>query len=160
MLAESLTEVAQEATNVLGRDLAVALSDTDLELKISTETGRAEIADRLTTTFIRSMQGMALVGLAGSGPIFIGDLQKVKKAKENEVFLNELSKNASESVLKKRSATEYQNLTQDLGNEKGKPFAYVDAQTVVEVMKQQGITMQDIEQVSPTIANQIKELNK
>ena len=160
MLAESLTEVAQEATNVLGRDLAVALSDTDLELKISTETGRAEIADRLTTTFIRSMQGMALVGLAGSGPIFIGDLQKVKKAKENEVFLNELSKNASESVLKKRSATEYQNLTQDLGNEKGKPFAYVDAQTVVEVMKQQGITMQDIEQVSPAIANQIKELNK
>ena len=72
MLAESLTEVAQEATNVLGRDLAVALSDTDLELKISTESGRAEIADRLSTTFIRSMQGMALVGLAGSGPVFIG----------------------------------------------------------------------------------------
>ena len=160
MLAESLTEVAQEATNVLGRDLAVALSDTDLELKISTESGRAEIADRLSTTFIRSMQGMALVGLAGSGPVFIGDLQKVRKAKENEVFLNELSKNASESVLKKRSATEYQNLTQDLGDKKGKPFAYVDAQAVVEVMKQQGITMQDIEQVSPNIANQIKELNK
>tara|TARA_B100000212_G_scaffold5900_1_gene4420 strand:- start:1987 stop:10092 length:8106 start_codon:yes stop_codon:yes gene_type:complete len=160
MLAESLTEVAQEATNVLGRDLAVALSDTDLELKISTETGRAEIADRLTTTFIRSMQGMALVGLAGSGPIFIGDIQKVRKAKENEVFLNELSTNSSASVLKKRSATEYQDLTQDLGNDKGKPFAYVDAQAVVEVMKQQGITLQDIEQVSPNIANQIKELNK
>ena len=60
-------------------------------------------------------------------------------------------------VLKKRSATEYQNLTQDLGDKKGKPFAYVDAQAVVEVMKQQGITMQDIEQVSPNIANQIKE---
>ena len=35
MLAESLTEVAQEGTNILGRDLAVALSDTDLELKIA-----------------------------------------------------------------------------------------------------------------------------
>ena len=160
MLAESLTEVAQEATNVLGRDLAVSLSDTDLELKLTSEDGRKEIADRLVTTFVRSMQGMSLVGLAGSGPVFIGDLQKVKKAKENEVFLNELSKNASESVLKKRSATEYQNLTQDLGDKKGKPFAYVDAQAVVEVMKQQGITMQDIEQVSPAIANQIKELNK
>ena len=160
MLAESLTEVAQEGTNILGRDLAVALSDTDLELKIATETGRAEIADRLTTTFIRSMQGMALVGLAGSGPVFIGDIQKVRKAKENEVFLNELSTNSSASVLKKRSATEYQNLTQELGNDKGKPNAYVDAQAVVEVMKQQGITMQDIEQVSPNIANQIKELNK
>ena len=105
MLAESLTEVAQESTNILGRDLAVALSDTDLELKISTESGRAEIADRLTTTFIRSMQGMSLVGLAGSGPIFIGDLQKVRKAKENEIFINELSNNSSTSVLKKRSAT-------------------------------------------------------
>ena len=160
MLAESLTEVAQEGTNILGRDLAVALSDTDLELKIASESGRAEIADRLTTTFIRSMQGMALVGLAGSGPVFIGDIQKVRKAKENEVFLNELSTNSSASVLKKRSATEYQNLTQELGNDKGKPNAYVDAQAVVEVMKQQGITMQDIEQVSPNIANQIKELNK
>ena len=48
-------------------------------------------ADRLTTTFIRSMQGMALVGLAGSGPVFIGYIQKVRKAKENEVFLNEFS---------------------------------------------------------------------
>ena len=160
MLAESLTEVAQEGTNILGRDLAVALSDTDLELKIATESGRAEIADRLTTTFIRSMQGMALVGLAGSGPVFIGDIQKVRKAKENEVFLNELSTNSSASVLKKRSATEYQNLTQELGNDRGKPNAYVDAQAVIEVMKQQGITMQDIEQVSPNIANQIKELNK
>jgi hypothetical protein len=161
MLAESLTEVAQEATNVFGRDLAVALGDRDdLELKLTSEDGRKEIADRLVTTFVRSMQGMSLVGLAGSGPVFIGDLQKVRKAKENEVFLNELSKNASESVLKKRSATEYQNLTQDIGDKKGKPFAYVDAQAVVEVMKQQGITMQDIEQVSPDIAKQLKELNK
>ena len=160
MLAESLTEVAQESTNILGRDLAVALSDTDLELKIATESGRAEIADRLATTFIRSMQGMSLVGLAGSGPIFIGDLQKVRKAKENEIFINELSNNSSTSVLKKRSATEYQNLTQELGDAKGKPFAYVDAQAVMEVMKQQGITIQDIEKVSPDIANQIKELNK
>ena len=161
MLAESLTEVAQEATNVFGRDLAVALSDRDdLQLKLTSEDGRREISDRLVTTFVRSMQGMSLVGLAGSGPVFIGDLQKVRKAKENEVFLNELSTNSSASVLKKRSATEYQNLTQELGNDKGKPFAYVDAQAVVEVMKQQGITMQDIEQVSPDVAKQLKELNK
>ena len=67
--------------------------------------------------------------------IMIETFQKLRKAKENEVFLNELSTNSSTSVLKKRSATEYQNLTQELGNDKGKPNAYVDAQAVVEVMK-------------------------
>ena len=161
MLAESLTEVAQEGTNILGRDLAVALSDKeDLQLKIKTEEGRKEIAERLKTTFIRTMQGMSLVGLVGSGPVFLGDIQKVKKAKENEVFLNELSKDASTSVLKKRSAKEYKNLTQDLGNVNGKPNVYVDAQAITDAMLQQGLNIEDIEQVSPTVANQLKELSK
>ena len=54
---ESLTEVGQEFTNVIGRDLAVRLGDyPDLEVKLNSREGREEVAGRLVTTFIKSMQ--------------------------------------------------------------------------------------------------------
>ena len=53
---ESLTEVGQEFSNVIGRDLAVQLGDyPDLEVKMNTREGRAEISDRLVTTFVKSL---------------------------------------------------------------------------------------------------------
>ena len=71
---ESLTEVGQEFSNVIGRDLAVQLGEyDDLETKLSTYEGRAEVTDRLVTTFIKSMQAMAILGVVPAGGNFVLD---------------------------------------------------------------------------------------
>ena len=158
---ESFTEVGQEVTQILARELAVLLDDREnIESQLTSWEGIKEVADQLRTVFWRSIQAMSIVGLVGSGPTFISDLNKARNAKKNEVFFEELTKQASTSKLKERSVTEFDNFTQQLGDKKNISHVYVDANVFFNAMNQEGISIEDVEQISPTIANQLKEFEK
>ena len=158
---ESLTEVGQELTQILGRELAVLLDDReDIKSQLTSWEGVGEVAHQLSTVFLRSLQAMSIVGLVGSGPTFISDIQKARNTKKNEVFFEELTKQSSTSKLKERSVTDFENLTQQIGDKKNVSHIYVDANVFNNAMRQEGLSIEDVEKVSPTIANQLKELEK
>ncbi len=159
-LQESGTEVLQELTQVVGREIAVMYDDReDVESQFTSWDGIWEVGKQLAMTFYRTMQGMSVVGFVGSGPTYIADVNKVKNAKRQEVFFKALEKQANDSKLRKRSSIEHESLTQQIGNEKGISEVYFDANAFAQTMKDEGLSADDIRKVSPTIADQIEQFD-
>ena len=158
---ESLTEAAQTLSQILGREIAVLYDDReDINSRFTTLEGIRGVAAELAMTFYRSMQGMVLVGGLTGAPTFISDAKKSQNAKKEEAFFNELENKVNTSKLKERSQEEFQNVTQTMGDEKGVREIYVDSNAFTNSMRQAGITIEDVEQVSPMVAEQLKELEK
>ena len=160
-ITEAGTEVLQELSNVVGRDLAVAFSDReDLKLKLTNLEGLQEIGDRLGQTFIQTMKGMTLVGLVGSGPTFITDINKANKATKDTAFIEELSEKSVNNKTKIRNPNEFQNFVENLAVDKDVQNLYIDAEILNQAIINNGITIEDIQQLSPDIAQQLIEINK
>ena len=71
--------------------MAVRLGDyPDLEVKLNSREGREEVAGRLVTTFIKSMQAMAILGLVPAGGNFAIDVQKAKSKQRYCIFRKSL----------------------------------------------------------------------
>ena len=158
---EGLTEVAQQMSQILGREIAVLYDDReDINSRLTTLEGIRGVGSELAMTFVRTLQGMVLVGGLTGAPTFISDVKKSQNAKRDEVFFNELENKVNTSKLKERSQEEFQNLTQTIGDEKGVSEIYVDSNAFVNSMRQAGITIENVEQVSPIVAEQLKELEK
>jgi hypothetical protein len=160
-ITEAGTEVLQELSNVVGRDLAVAFSDKeDLKLKLTNAEGLQEIGDRLGQTFIQTMKGMTLVGLVGSGPTFISDVTRANKAKKDTAFIEKLSEKSVNNKTKIRNPNEFQSFVENLAVDKDVQNLYIDAEILNQAIVNNGITIEDIQQVSPDVAQQLIEINK
>jgi len=157
---EGLTEVGQELANVIGRDLAITLQDSDLEKDLTSADGLGRVAVRLGTTFARTMQGMVLVGLPGSVYSFSYDLNKSNQAKEDSIFFENLATQSANSKLKERNPRLFNIFAQQLGDENGIKEFYLDAQTLLNVMNSRGLTMEDVNAVSPEVAKQLTDASK
>ena len=160
-LTEAGTEVLQELSNVVGRDLAVTFSDKeDLNLKLTNLEGLQEIGDRLGQTFIQTMKGMTLVGLVGSGPTFISDISRANKSTKDTAFIENLSEKSVNNKTKIRNPNEFQSFVENLAVDKDVQNLYIDAEILNQAIIENGITIEDIQQVSPDVAQQLIEINK
>jgi len=158
---ESLTEVGQEFTNVIGRDLAVRLKDyPDLEVKLGTQEGREEVADRLVTTFIKSMQAMAILGLVPAGGNFAIDVQRAKEANKDTAFLEKVYGMSVDNKTRQRNPKQYRALIDNLAIENGVENLYIEADVFNQSLKDNGILIEDLEVAAPDIARQLKEINE
>ena len=160
-LTEAGTEVLQELSNIVGRDIAVAFSDKeDLNYKLTNAEGLQEIGQRLGQTFIQTMKGMTLVGLVGSGPTFVSDITKANKAKTDTAFIENLSEKSVNNKTRIRNPNEFQNFVENLAVDKDVKELYIDAEILNQAIINNGITLEDIDAVSPSIAKQLIEINK
>ena len=160
-LTEAGTEVLQELSNIVGRDIAVAFSDKeDLNYKLTNAEGLQEIGQRLGQTFIQTMKGMTLVGLVGSGPTFVSDITKANKAKTDTAFIENLSEKSVNNKTKIRNPNEFQKFVENLAEDKNVKELYIDAEILNQAIIDNGITLEDIDAVSPSIAKQLIEINK
>ena len=160
-LTESATEVLQELSNIIGREIAVAFSDKeDLKYKLTNKEGLLEVSDRLIQTFVQTMKGMTLVGLVGSGPTFVTDITKANKAKTDTAFIENLSEKSSKNKTRIRNPNEFQSFIENLAQEKNVKELYLDAGVLNQALIQNGISIDDLNTVSPNIASQLIEINK
>tara|TARA_B100002019_G_scaffold120941_1_gene103882 strand:- start:3732 stop:12302 length:8571 start_codon:yes stop_codon:yes gene_type:complete len=158
---ESLTETGQEFSNVIGRDLAVQLGDyPDLEVKLNSREGRAEIADRLVTTFIKSMQAMSILGLVPAGGNFVIDARRAQQANKDTAFLEKVYGMSVEDKTRKRNPKQYRSLINNLAVENGVENLYIEADVLNQALKDSGITIEDLEVASPEIARKLQEINE
>ena len=160
MAAESATETLQELTQIVGREIAVMYDDREgVESQFTSWEGISDVGKQLALTFWRTVQGMSVVGFVSGGPTYIGDVNRMKNARRQEVFFEALEKQANESKLRERSTVEYESVTQEIGNDKGITDVYFDANAFAQAMKEQGLSNEDIRKISPTIADQLQQLD-
>ena len=138
---ETGTEILQEVVGVIGEDFARGFSQGELEMKMKTEAGRAEIADRLVNTFESVGKGMAVLAIVPGGARFIDVRSQAKAAEKNVQFINDLTTAAGQSKLRERSPDKYQQFI--TAQTQGTPVEniYINAGQLNTVLNQAGVTL-------------------
>ena len=95
--------MGQELSNIVGRDIAIAIQGKDLEKNLTSLDGLSNVASILGTTFLRTMQGMALVGFPGSAYILQRDITRSNQASQDEIFFTKFLKSSKKKKLKERN---------------------------------------------------------
>lgn len=155
--AEVTTEVMQELVNVAGEGLAKEFAGA----KFDDATGEA-IFDRLSEVAIKTLKGTMVLGALGMGPTIVASARKVYKAREAEDFFNALHENMSKSEAAEMAPEVVADAVQQMSDEARIGKVYVDAAEFYQVVKDHGITMEQLEQTLPGIGETLAEkaLNK
>lgn len=154
---EVTTELLQEVSAIAGDEIARAYSKPELESKLSTAEGRKEIAERLSSVFEEVGKGMAVLALPGAGLNFRSDYKRAQEAKRQTQFFTDLTNSAVESETRKRNPDAYQNYIAQQAQDTGAENIYVDAQQFVNVLRQSGITEEQLAQTLPEVAPTVSE---
>lgn len=154
---EVSTEILQEMTAMAGEEIGRSISKEEMESKLATPEGRAEIAQRLGQVFESVGKGMAVLALPGASINFRSDLKAAAESKRDTEFLDSLSKQAGESKVRKRSPDVFESFI--AGQLDGTPAenVYIDAQQMQGVLNQSGVTREQLAKVLPDVAAQIDE---
>lgn len=155
--AEVTTEVLQEISSITGDEIARRISRPDLESKFATEAGRKELAEQLADVFEATAKGMVLLGGVGPGIRIRSQLQQASQAERDVNFLTQLSTQSADSVLRERNPTAYESFIGEQAKNGKAENIFMDGEKVMSVLNQAGMTVEDIQKISPEIASQIKE---
>ena len=153
------TEEVQELVNIAGEDFANYFETGEFESKLLTAEGRTEIAQRLAAVFEVVSTGMIPLAGLSVGPTFVTDISRAKKATKDAAFIDSLSTLSSTDKTKIRNPNLFESYIQNVASDKEVPNIFVDAEIFNQQLRNNGITMEQLELFSPEIANDLKEIN-
>jgi hypothetical protein len=156
-LLEGGTEIAQEITAAVGEDIAAAMSDGNLEVKLKTEQGRAEIGERIGGVFVKTLKAMTLLGLPVAGVNFAADNIRAKEAARDAKFLTDLTDQSTDNPVRDRNPRAYETFIGEQAEGGKAENVYLDAEQVTNVLNQAGLSVAELEKVIPNIAEQLQE---
>jgi hypothetical protein len=155
--AEVTTELLQEVSNITGDEIARRISRPDMESKFATPEGRRELATQLTDVFEATVKGMVLLGIAGPGVNFRSDYKNVVSSERQVNFLQQLTQQSTDSVVRERNPNAFENYITAQAEGGPAENIYVDSEQLVNVLKQSGLTIDDLKKVSPEVAAQVEQ---
>lgn len=155
ILTEAGTESLQEFVSFIGEDLGRTFSKNELETKITTEEGRAELASRMGDVFVKTAMGMAVLGVPGAAVQFRSDIGRAQQATRAEQFFTDLSENAADSAVRNRNPAAYEQFIAAQAEGGRAENIFVDANEMANVLRQSRITDADLNRVMPGMAEQL-----
>ena len=153
------TEEIQELVNIAGEDFANYFETGEFESKLLTAEGRTEISQRLAAVFEVVSTGMLPLAGLSVGPTFITDVSRAKKATKDAAFIDSLTTFSTTDKTKNRNPNAFETFIQNVASDKDVPNIFVDAEIFNQQLRNNGITMEQLELFSPQIANDLKEIN-
>ena len=153
------TEQLQELVNIAGEDFANYFETGEFESKLLTEKGRTEISQRLAAVFEMVATGMLPLAGISAGPTFVTNVSKAKKATKDAAFIDSLTTLSTTDKTRNRNPNSFETYVQNVASDKDVPNIFVDAEIFNQQLRNNGITMEQLELFSPDIANDLKEIN-
>ncbi len=153
------TEELQELVNIAGEDFANYFEEGEFESKLLTAEGRTEISQRLAAVFEMVATGMLPLAGISAGPTFITNVSKSKKASKDAAFIDSLTTLSTTDKTRTRNPNAFESYVQNVASDKDVPNIFVDAEIFNQQLRDNGITMEQLELFSPEIANDLKEIN-
>lgn len=154
---ETVTELLQEGVSIAGTELAKLAGPNKLESLLATPEGRKQISDRLVGTFEEVVKGMALLGLPGAGFNFRYDYNRAKNAEQQQRFFETLNAQAADSEVRNRNPAQYERFIQAQAQGTVVENIYIDAQQMVNVLRQSGLSTEQLSRVLPEVAATLDE---
>ncbi len=151
---ETATEISQELVVVLLGELAKEVDGGEFD-NISGD----EVADRISEVGEKTAQGMTILAGLGPGVRLSGDLQRVQKAKRNQVLLELMSQNANDSKTLQRMPDKYQELISNIkeSGDNAIKNVYIPGDKFVEYFQSQGIDLEEMAGAIPNLQEQLRQ---
>jgi hypothetical protein len=153
---EVSTEIAQEMVTLFGTELGKKLSPGEFEMLLDTPEGQAQIADTIIETFIVVGQGMSILALPGAGFNLSMDMKAARQAKRDQQFIQDLGLAVDESKVKGRNPEAYKEFINAQAAGTQVENVYIDAEVMVDLLNQQGVTIEQMDNQIPGISQQIE----
>lgn len=154
---EVTTEILQEFSNIAGEEIARSISKPEMESKLATPEGRAELAKRIGEVFEEVGKGMAVLALPGASFNFRADVKRAAEAKRQSEFLEDLTKESVDSVVRQRNPDAFEKFIAAQAEGGPAENIYIEAQQLDGVLRQQGITREQLQQAMPEVVEQLDQ---
>jgi len=155
---EVTTETVQELNNVIGSEIGRYLADKPME--IETEEGREAIATRLVDTFVATAMGMSIMGAPGPAGRLYVDTRAAKQGEQQAAKLQSMVKAIADNKLLARSPERLEEFAESAVEGTDSETTYVNAAVMHDILRQSGITEQEMDTVLPGVRAQLTEMQQ
>ena len=155
---EVTTETVQELNNVIGSEIGRYLADKPME--IETEEGREAIATRLVDTFVATAMGMSIMGAPGPAGRLYVDTRAAKQGEQQAAKLQSMVKAIADNKLLARSPERLEEFAETAVEGTDSETTYVNAAVMHDILRQSGITEQEMDTVLPGVRAQLTEMQQ
>ena len=153
VVAEVGTEIAQEATNIVSEQAVRAITGNENIEEATFDS----VYERLKDIAIKTAQGVLVLGGLGATPAVVHGAYKIRKAKESKEFFDTMSANTQNMKARQIAPDVVHAVIAQQAAETGNETVFIDAVAFNQTMIDMGLTMQELAQVAPAIAQDLPQ---
>lgn len=146
-------EELQEISNIVAEEAAKKLTK-DVQFDSITPD---EVMDRLADIGIETIKGVWALGLAGGAVGMTRHISKIKTAKRNQEFFENLNQIAPEITARETAPGVVSEVVQNQAESAGKPTIYVDGEMFAQTMQEKNVRLEDLKKINPELGNAIQK---
>ena len=154
---EQIQELSQETVSIIVEEIARSYAPGEYESKLATPEGRQELANRYLDVAEQTFKATAIMGSFGPMLNLAVDAKNIRDSAKTKQFLTDLSKNVQATKLKGRSPSALANFVAAQAQGTAAETMYVDAEEMVNVLNQSGLTAQQIDNALPGVREQLAQ---
>ena len=154
---EQIQELSQETVSIIVEEIARSYAPGEYESKLATPEGRQELANRYLDVAEQTFKATAIMGSFGPMLNLAVDAKNIRDSAKTKQFLTDLSKNVQATKLKGRSPSALANFVAAQAKGTAAETMYVDAEEMVNVLNQSGLTTQQIDNALPGVREQLAQ---
>jgi hypothetical protein len=154
---EQIEELSQYATAVAVEEFAKSFTDSDYVTIFETPEGRKKFIEQMVDISYQTWKATAIIGSFGPVLNLAVDAKNIRDSAKTKQFLTDLSKNVQATKLKGRSPSALANFVAAQAQGTAAETMYVDAEEMVNVLNQSGLTAQQIDNALPGVREQLSK---
>ena len=154
---EQIEELSQYATAVAVEEFAKSFTDSDYVTIFETPEGRKKFIEQMVDISYQTWKATAIIGSFGPVLNLAVDAKNIRDSAKTKQFLTDLSKNVQATKLKGRSPSALANFVAAQAQGTAAETMYVDAEEMVNVLNQSGLTAQQIDSALPGVREQLSK---
>lgn len=148
---EVATEVMQEGVNMASEEIARLYAGGNFDA-VNGEV----IFDRLSEIAWKTLQATAVLGVVGGGAAMGVGARRVNRAHQTKEFFETVAKAVPEMKSAQIAPTKVHQLIAAQAEQAGAETTYIDGSEFRQAMVDEGVSLSDLRQVAPEVADQVE----
>jgi hypothetical protein len=146
------TEVVQEGTIVVAREITGVLTEPDFQSGLSTQEGRDRLEERFSSIFEVTLKGTVPLAFITGGFGLAHQMRNIARSQKRQKLITDAIRVKGESKVNKRSKTTYTSyLAEQLSGES----LHIGVEQFEQARRKNGVGLQEVEKIIPGITEQV-----
>ena len=146
------TEVVQEGTIVVAREITGVITEPDFQSALSTQEGRDRLEERFSSIFEVTLKGTVPLAFITGGFGLAHQMRNIARSQKRQKLITDQIATKVESKVNKRSKTTYASyLAEQLSGES----LHIGVEQFEQARRKNGVGLQEVEKIIPGITEQV-----